>query len=275
MRAGAGRWQSSGLGSPPWPPMPHPVATTASWQQGPAPALGCARPAVLVPVLACVFPSAQCSGWVPHRPWPRRTRGLTISCPQVTRLCDLSVEGDSVTSVGWSERVSPEPGSGEATHGPGCVPDHPAPACSWWRATGQRSPGTLLRVPRPQSPWAVLTRPHTPLPWREGRAGRRGAGPRTVEPLCARAQVACVGPLGLGRPEPCPAPAGASCSPAALVACPVAAGPSYRPGPPSPVSRPWEQPWVATGSASGLQCASCCVNCPVLRCTCPRVRAAA
>ncbi len=25
---------------------------------------------------------------------------------QVTRLCDLSVEGDSVTSVGWSERVS-------------------------------------------------------------------------------------------------------------------------------------------------------------------------
>lgn len=26
--------------------------------------------------------------------------------PQVTRLCDLSVEGDSVTSVGWSERVS-------------------------------------------------------------------------------------------------------------------------------------------------------------------------
>lgn len=24
---------------------------------------------------------------------------------QVTRLCDLSVEGDSVTSVGWSERV--------------------------------------------------------------------------------------------------------------------------------------------------------------------------
>lgn len=27
-------------------------------------------------------------------------------CPQVTRLCDLSVEGDSVTSVGWSERVS-------------------------------------------------------------------------------------------------------------------------------------------------------------------------
>lgn len=28
------------------------------------------------------------------------------SFPQVTRLCDLSVEGDSVTSVGWSERVS-------------------------------------------------------------------------------------------------------------------------------------------------------------------------
>lgn len=26
--------------------------------------------------------------------------------PQVTRLCDLSVEEDSVTSVGWSERVS-------------------------------------------------------------------------------------------------------------------------------------------------------------------------
>lgn len=26
--------------------------------------------------------------------------------PKVTRLCDLSVEGDSVTSVGWSERVS-------------------------------------------------------------------------------------------------------------------------------------------------------------------------
>lgn len=25
---------------------------------------------------------------------------------KVTRLCDLSVEGDSVTSVGWSERVS-------------------------------------------------------------------------------------------------------------------------------------------------------------------------
>lgn len=24
----------------------------------------------------------------------------------MTRLCDLSVEGDSVTSVGWSERVS-------------------------------------------------------------------------------------------------------------------------------------------------------------------------
>lgn len=29
-----------------------------------------------------------------------------LSFPQVTRLCDLSVEGDSVTSVGWSERVS-------------------------------------------------------------------------------------------------------------------------------------------------------------------------
>lgn len=28
---------------------------------------------------------------------------------QVTRLCDLSVEGDSVTSVGWSERVSGTP----------------------------------------------------------------------------------------------------------------------------------------------------------------------
>lgn len=26
----------------------------------------------------------------------------------MTRLCDLSVEGDSVTSVGWSERVSEE-----------------------------------------------------------------------------------------------------------------------------------------------------------------------
>lgn len=34
---------------------------------------------------------------------------LTLtSCQQVTRLCDLSVEGDSVTSVGWSERVSAE-----------------------------------------------------------------------------------------------------------------------------------------------------------------------
>lgn len=34
---------------------------------------------------------------------------LTPNVPsfsQVTRLCDLSVEGDSVTSVGWSERVS-------------------------------------------------------------------------------------------------------------------------------------------------------------------------
>lgn len=39
----------------------------------------------------------------------RATRQLTPtapSFPQVTRLCDLSVEGDSVTSVGWSERVS-------------------------------------------------------------------------------------------------------------------------------------------------------------------------
>lgn len=36
-----------------------------------------------------------------------------VPFPQVTRLCDLSVEGDSVTSVGWSERVStqaPSPG---------------------------------------------------------------------------------------------------------------------------------------------------------------------
>lgn len=34
---------------------------------------------------------------------------LTLtSYQQVTRLCDLSVEGDSVTSVGWSERVSAE-----------------------------------------------------------------------------------------------------------------------------------------------------------------------
>ena len=30
---------------------------------------------------------------------------IDLSFPQVTRLCDLSVEGDSVTSVGWSERV--------------------------------------------------------------------------------------------------------------------------------------------------------------------------
>lgn len=38
-----------------------------------------------------------------------RASALTLtSCPQVTRLCDLSVEGDSVTSVGWSERVSEE-----------------------------------------------------------------------------------------------------------------------------------------------------------------------
>lgn len=29
-----------------------------------------------------------------------------LSFLQVTRLCDLSVEGDLVTSVGWSERVS-------------------------------------------------------------------------------------------------------------------------------------------------------------------------
>lgn len=29
-----------------------------------------------------------------------------LSLFKVTRLCDLSVEGDSVTSVGWSERVS-------------------------------------------------------------------------------------------------------------------------------------------------------------------------
>lgn len=31
---------------------------------------------------------------------------VKLSFPQVTRLCDLTVEGDSVTSVGWSERVS-------------------------------------------------------------------------------------------------------------------------------------------------------------------------
>lgn len=31
---------------------------------------------------------------------------VSLICLQVTRLCDLSVEGDSVTSVGWSERVS-------------------------------------------------------------------------------------------------------------------------------------------------------------------------
>lgn len=36
------------------------------------------------------------------------TAPYLTSCQQVTRLCDLSVEGDSVTSVGWSERVSAE-----------------------------------------------------------------------------------------------------------------------------------------------------------------------
>lgn len=37
----------------------------------------------------------------------------------MTRLCDLSVEGDSVTSVGWSERVSAE---GSALGLATCVP---------------------------------------------------------------------------------------------------------------------------------------------------------
>lgn len=42
--------------------------------------------------------------------WGFETSGKahTDLCLQVTRLCDLSVEGDSVTSVGWSERVSAE-----------------------------------------------------------------------------------------------------------------------------------------------------------------------
>lgn len=39
-----------------------------------------------------------------------RARGHYVShlCSQVTRLCDLSVDGDSVTSVCWNERVSHE-----------------------------------------------------------------------------------------------------------------------------------------------------------------------
>lgn len=43
-----------------------------------------------------------------HRSEARASTLTLTSCPQVTRLCDLSVEGDSVTSVGWSERVSEE-----------------------------------------------------------------------------------------------------------------------------------------------------------------------
>lgn len=39
--------------------------------------------------------------WAAHQLTPTAPSFL-----QVTRLCDLSVEGDSVTSVGWSERVS-------------------------------------------------------------------------------------------------------------------------------------------------------------------------
>lgn len=44
----------------------------------------------------------------------------------MTRLCDLSVEGDSVTSVGWSERVSALSGGRGRGDGPRADPEPPA-----------------------------------------------------------------------------------------------------------------------------------------------------
>ncbi|KAL4608222.1 hypothetical protein GN956_G25220 [Arapaima gigas] len=50
---------------------------------------------------------------------------------QVTRLCDLSVEGDSVTSVGWSERVSLFGEVLAAFGGPQMNPFLPLGALAW------------------------------------------------------------------------------------------------------------------------------------------------
>ena len=56
------------------------------------------------------WPACFVSGCLQCRPPDlngRQTKSSSFS--QVTRLCDLSLEGDSVTSVGWSERVSSAP----------------------------------------------------------------------------------------------------------------------------------------------------------------------
>lgn len=36
---------------------------------------------------------------------PKQNEKCVLFIEQVTRLCDLSVDGDSVTSVCWNERV--------------------------------------------------------------------------------------------------------------------------------------------------------------------------
>lgn len=106
-----------------------------------------------------------------------------VPFPQVTRLCDLSVEGDSVTSVGWSERVStqaPSPGwaglaqgrSGLAGRGPSQCwegfrdPQEPEPRLEVTRLSSRSGIGTpacpqpekdgySCRAP-PQRPWVTL-----------------------------------------------------------------------------------------------------------------------
>lgn len=63
---------------------------------------------------ACVYLWSACTSQVGRRrPAKAHGRGATPKLfmnlhlrPQVTRLCDLSVDGDSVTSVCWNERVS-------------------------------------------------------------------------------------------------------------------------------------------------------------------------
>lgn len=82
---------------------------------------------------------------------------ILTSCPQVTRLCDLSVEGDSVTSVGWSERVR---AGGSCPRGPGLE--------SWWSCGATQALGSL---PGP------FLQPHT------ASAAQRGS-PRTAWSSC-------------------------------------------------------------------------------------------